>query len=160
MKKVNFKLVQSADEIKKDPAKVGQAVYGLMQKPAEYQEVGDTLQAMTPRYWNGLLNAIKCGKQETQENFYIVVLRKKEPWSERVLRQWFVSPVYNPSAKILREDYPNHDHDLWFFDQKTEDLVFKWSLPTAQDCKTILANPDLYDANLIATIVAFNSGKL
>lgn len=160
MKNTNLKLVQSRDEIKKDPAKVGQAVYDILSKPQSSQEVGETADAMAPKYFKELLAAVDGNKDKFESPFYVVVLRKKEPWAMNVLRQWFVSRGTRPDPKVLRQDYPNHDHDVWKVDSKSYDVALQWTLPTRQDSASILKSADQYDPSLVKWIKQFNNGSL
>lgn len=155
-----LKLIQSRDEIKSDPAKVGQAVYDIATKPQYEQSVEETLDAMTPKYIDELYKTIDENKKNFKTTFYIVVLRKKEFWAMNVLRQWYVARQTRPSARVMREDYPNHDHDVWRVDPVACTVDFMWTLPTKQDCKTITDHPNQYSAELVATIKMFNEGKL
>jgi hypothetical protein len=158
--KARLKFVQPRDEVKLQGAKVGQAVYDILSKPThDTQEVGETMEAMTPRYYQELLATVEANKDK-YDTFFIVVLRKKEAWAMNVLRQWFVARASKPSAATLREDYPNFDHDVWRIDNKDSSINFLWTLPTAQDSATILKNKDCYDPALVKTISDFNEGRL
>lgn len=160
MKRANLKLKQSRDEIKKDPVQVGKAVHNILSRENESQEVGETLEGMTPRYFQELFATIDANRDRFDNIFYVVVLRKKESWAVNVLRQWFVARQTLPSAQVLREDYPNHDHDVWRINTKESNVTLEWTLPTAQDSLTILANKNLYDQNLVKWIQQFNEGRL
>ena len=141
------------------PAKVGQAVYDILSKTSHAdQEVGETLEAMTPRYYRELFDTVQNYRDRYRSPFYIVVLRKKEPWALNVLRQWYIARQTKPSAKILRNDYPNYDHDVW--EVKGDDCELQWSLPTAQDAKTIMKNKFMYQEDVIECIEKFNKGLL
>jgi len=159
--KANLKFVQPRSEVKFEGAKVGQAVYDILSKSHNSsQEVGETMSAMTPRYYEELMATIEANNDKYDQPYYIVVLRKKEPWAVNVLRQWFIARQTKPSAKVLREDYPNHDFDVWNIDPKQHSINFIWTLPTAQDSRTILANKECYDPALVETITKFNEGRL
>jgi hypothetical protein len=156
----NLKLVQSKDELKKDPAKVGEAVYKQLLKPTEMQSVGETLEAMTPRYYEGLLEAVNSCSGSYSCPFYVVVLRKKEPWALNVLRHWYVPRQTKPSAFVLREDYKNFDHDVWQVNGESRDISLMWTLPTKQDSDSILKNRWMYNEDLVKWIIQFNEGRL
>jgi hypothetical protein len=155
-----LKLVQSRDEIKKDPAKVGQAVYDILSKPQEMQTVEETYTEMTPKYFEELKKACEDNASKFSPPFYIVVLRKKEFWADNVLRQWFVARQTRPDPRVLRRDYPNHDHDLWKYNHTTGDVSLQWTLPTKQDADMMLRNWQLYHSDLIRWISEFNAGTL
>lgn len=156
----NFKLKQARSEIKANPAQVGKAVYDILSKPQERQEVGETVEAMTARYYRELFDTITENKGKYESPFYIVVQRKKEFWATNVLRQWFISRQTRPAASFLRSDWPNADHDLWEIDTKDQRVQFLYTLPTAQDSASIMKNAQQYSPDLINTIKAFNEGKL
>lgn len=155
-----LKLIQSRDEIKSDPAKVGKAVYDILSKPQSSQTVEETIEAMAPKYFQELLDCAESNKEKFESPFYIIVLRKKEFWAINVLRQWYVARQSKPSAKILRADYPNHDHDVYEIDSKSHEIKLIWSLPTKQDADTIIKNKQLYDEQTVGFIQDFNLGKL
>jgi hypothetical protein len=141
--------------------KVGKAVYDILCKnPSHTQEVGETIEGMSPRYRKELIDTIEKNIGKYKSPFYVVVLRKKEVWAMNVLRQWYVARQTRPSAKVLRRDYPNHDHDVWKVDGKTHQIDLEWSLPTAQDAKAILKTPDSYDRDVVKWLRLFREGRL
>lgn len=148
----------SKDKIKANPAQVGKAVYDIMSRPQGTQEVGETIDAMTQKYYDELFSIIGNAKKLYDDPFYVVILRKKESWALNVLRQWYVARQTRPRASWLREEYPNHDHDVWKVDG--ENVHLEWTLPTAQDSKTIIRNKHMYEGELVGWIEAFNSGRL
>jgi REP element-mobilizing transposase RayT len=142
-------------------AKVGQAVYDILSKPThDMQNVGETLDAMTPRYYKELFDTFENNRKQFSSPFYIVVLRKKEPWALNVLRQWYIARQSKPSARVLRKDYPNHDHDVWEADSKADDVRLLWTLPTSQDAQTILTNKGMYQEDVVECIEKFNAGLI
>lgn len=140
--------------------KVGQAVYDILSKPTESQEVGETLDAMTPRYYKELFATVEENKSRYKCPFYIVVLRKKEPWALNVLRQWYIARQTKPLASVLRNNYPNYDHDVWIVGSHGQDVQLEWTLPTAQDARTIMKNKFMYQEDVIECIDKFNKGLL
>lgn len=144
----------------KQSSKVGKAVFEIMSKPQELQEVGETLEAMTPRYYEELFATVYANKDKYDAPFYITVLRKKEPWAINILRQWFIARQTCPTAKFLRDSYPNHDHDVWKINFPKSEFRLEWTLPTAQDSRTILQNRELYNEDLVKWIMQFNAGTL
>lgn len=156
----NAKLRQSKDELKKDPAQVGKAVYESLLKPQEMQEVGETIEAMTPKYYEQILETVNSNSSKYDSPFYVVVLRKKEPWALNVLRHWYVARQTKPSAFVLREDYPNFDHDVWKVDGHSRDISLMWTLPTKQDAASILKNRWMYHEDLVKWITLYNEGRL
>ena len=159
-KKTNYQLISSRDQLNKSPSKVGQAVYDILCKPQEMQEVGETLEAMTPRYYEELLSTVDNNKDKYDPPFYILVLRKKEGWAVNVLRQWFIARQTKPSPWLIREDYPNYDQDVWLVNTKDEEVRLLWTLPTHQDALTILKNKHLYHSDIVKWIQDYYAGVL
>lgn len=155
-----LKLIQSRDEIKTNSAKVGKAVYDILSKPQSEQTVEETIDSITPKYFEELLSCVNSNIKNFDSPFYVVVLRKKEFWATNVLRQWYVARQTKPSAKSLRSDYPNHDHDVYQIDSKSCSINLLWVLPTKQDANTIIKNKHLYDDQTVGFIEAFNEGRL
>lgn len=156
----NPKLVQSKDEINPNPSKVGEKVYEFMSKPQEQMEVGEIIDAYKDKYTQEMHDVLLKGSRIFDPPFYVVVLHKKEPWAVNVLRNWFVSRQTKPLPTTLRNDYPNHSHTVYSFDQRSCELKICWNLPTSQDANTILKNKQLYDSQLVDWIVKFNNGTL
>ncbi len=150
----------SKDSLNPNPARVGQAVYDILSRDQSSQTVEETVEAMTQKYYKELFETIKTAKNSLNYDnpFYVVILRKKEPWAINVLRQWYIARQTKPMARYLRETYPNHDHDVWLVDG--HDIHLQWTLPTKQDSSTILKNGSLYEGPLAGWIKDFESGKL
>lgn len=153
----------SYDRFGKKGARVGQAILDMEAKPQYRQEVGETVEEMTQKYYDGLIEAATLGKKEFDSPFYVVILRKKETINGQivnVLRHKYIRRQTKPSAKFLREEFSNSDHDVYEVNGNDLSINYLWTLPTKQDAKTIMKNPDLYDERLVGWIKDFNSGKL
>ena len=148
------------DRFGKQGKRVGQAVTDIMEQPYYPQQVGETFEAMAPKYIDELVKSAQEGQSKFTSPFYITVLRKKEPWAVNVLRQWYIARQSLPSPYHLRLDYPNHDHDVFEVDMRNDEIKHLWTLPTAQDSATILGNAALYDSSLVETILKYNQGTL
>lgn len=160
MRYEDLPLKVSKDSIKKNPARVGQAVYDIISKPQAAQTVEDTISEIEKSnvYYKELFKTIDDAKKIYDDPFYVVILRKKEFWALNVLRQWYISRQTRPHPKYLRETYPNHDHDVWKVNGL--DVYLEWTLPTAKDSESILTHKDLYDPDLVKWITEYNQGRL
>lgn len=156
----NLPLKVSAESLNPNPAKVGAAAASLLSKPYAPQSAEETTEAMTSRYYEELLSTVAANEKKYESPFYIVVLRKKEPWAINVLRQWFIARQTRPTPEFLRNEYPNHDHDLYKIDSKSGDVHLCWTLLSAQDCASVLKNKDAYSEDLVNWIMQFNRGTL
>ena len=156
-------LVTEKSKIKKDPSKLGQAVYDILSKEQHVQTVEETTAAMTPKYFEELSKAVDSGCKDFSSPFYVVVQRKKETINgsvTNVLRHKYVTRQTKPYAYFLRTEFPNADHDLYEVDSEKGTMTLLYTLPTAQDSKTILKNAEMYDPKLVEWIVAYNRGTL
>ena len=156
-------LITSRDKIKKNPARLGQAVYDILSKDQHMQTVEETTAAMTPKYFEELMKAVDRGCKDFESPFYIVVQRKKETLAGQVmnvLKHQYVTRQTRPYANFLRSEFPNADHDLYEVDSEKGTMTLLYTLPTAQDSKTILKNAECYDPKLVEWIVAYNRGTL
>jgi hypothetical protein len=164
IKKLQSHLITPREKIKKNPAKLGQAVYDILSKEHHsIQTVEDTIEAMTPKYFEELMNAVDKGCKDFQSPFYIVVQRKKETIAgtvSNVLHHKYVTRQTRPMATFLRHQWPNADHDLYEVDNNKGTMTLIYTLPSAQDAKTILKNADCYDPKLVEWIVQYNNGRL
>lgn len=163
IKHLQSQLVTSKDKIKKDPSKLGQAVYDILSKEQRPQTVEETTEAMTPKYYEQLMIAVDKGCKDFQPPFYVIVVRKKETIGGQVmnvLKHQYVTRQTKPRALFLRMNFPNADHDLYEIDANKTTITLLYTLPTAQDSKTILKNPHLYDPQLVQWIMDYNRGTL
>jgi hypothetical protein len=162
-KKLESQLITPRNKIKKDPSKLGQAVYDILVKDQQQQTVEQTIDAMTPKYFEELSKAVDSGCKDFESPFYIVVQRKKETIGGtimNVLKHQYVIRQTKPFASFLRGDFPNADHDLYEVNSEKGTMTLLYTLPNAQDSKTILKNPDMYDPKLVEWILAYNRGVL
>lgn len=144
-------------------SRVGQAVVDIKKRGDAPQEVGETIQAMTQKYFDELMKAADNGRKVFDSPYYVVVLRKKETlagMADNVLLHRYVARQTKPVAAVLRDHYPNADHDVYKIDSRSSEISLLWTLPTAQDSKTILKNKHLYDETLVKWIDFYNAGKL
>jgi hypothetical protein len=163
LKRFENNLIMSRDKIKKNPAKLGQAVYDILSKEQYSQTAEQTIDAMTPKYFEELSKCVDIGCKEQKSPFYIVVKRIKESIGgtvANVLKQTFLNCPKRPTAKFLREDHPYADYDLYEVYSNKGKMTLLYTLLNAQDSKTVLKNPDLYDPKLVEWIVAYNRGTL
>jgi hypothetical protein len=163
LKKLQSQLITPRDKVKKNPAKLGQAVYDILSKEQAAQTVEQTIDAMTPKYFEELSIAVDNGCKEFESPFYVVVQRKKETIGGtimNVLKHQYVTRQTKPYANFLRHEWPNADHDLYEIDAKKGKMTLLYTLPNAQDSKTILKNPECYDPKLVEWILKYNQGTL
>jgi len=123
----------------------------------ERQEIGETAPEMIQKYAEELQETLDIHKNV--KNYYIVVLRKKEPLFPNVVRQWFIAPrKTRPSPYQMKKEYNQFDIDVWRV--KDNDAVHQWTLPSVDVWKTILKNPEHNPEKLIQDMDAFEKRTL
>jgi hypothetical protein len=163
LERLQKNLITPRHKINKNPAKLGQAVYDILSKDQLPQTVEETIAEMTPKYFEQLSIAVEKGCKDFASPFYVVVQRKKETIGGavmNVLKHQYVTRQTRPYANYLRNEWPNSDHDLYEVDSQKGTMTLVYTLPSAQDSKTILKNPDMYDPKLVEWIMAYNRGVL
>lgn len=137
------------DHKTKKSAKVGEAVHKILSKEQPSQQVGDTLEAMSPKYLEELRSCCFENSKRYTSPFYIVVLGKKEPFALNVVRHWFVARQTKPSSKSLLTYYPNHFHEVYSFNDSTGDCRLLWALTPYWNHSVIMSHPETYHPDLV-----------
>jgi hypothetical protein len=149
------------DQFKKKTSQVGKAVYEILSQKRPEVTTGEVLTESAKRYVEEMEATINSGIGRYELPFYIVVLTKKEPWALNVMRNWFIARQTEPSSVTLEQDYPNHQQTVYRFHNRGEPPIdILWSLPTPQDCQTVLDNPCLYHPQLLNWIVEHKRQKI
>ena len=160
-KHINPNFITSSSKAKKRSSAVGKEVLRIhSQCQNETVTVEQILEEYKHKYAEEMSKSIEAGAAMYPDPFYVVVMQKKEPWSELVLRNWFVPRQTKPDPKDMRLDYPLHSHTVYEINCAKGKLEVLWTLPIAQDCVTIMANAHLYDPQLVSWIKEFSQGTL
>jgi len=72
-------------------------------------------------YESHLIQCLERGKQSMEGPFFVVVLFKKERIMQNVVRNYFFFRHTCPT--------PEYDQTVYWFDPKTEELRYLWSVP-------------------------------
>lgn len=165
LKKYENQLKTSKNKLFKTPAKVGQAVYDIISREQASQTVEETIEAMTGKYFEKLMEAVEegCKAPNYPTIFYVLIERKKDTLAgnaSNVLKHKYITSPFKPRSKLLREECPNSDFDLYEADKSKCEITHLWTIPTYQDSVTVLKNKHLYDPQYVKWIEAYNDGTL
>lgn len=165
LKKYEKLLITPRDQVKANPAKVGQAVYDILSKTQHTQTVEETIEGMKDRYFEKLLAAVEegCQAKNYPSVFYVLIERKKETLmgnANNVLSQRYFTLPFKPRAKTVKEERPNSDFDLYEANKDKCEITHIWTLPTYQDSVTVLKNKQMYDPQYVKWIEDYNAGIL
>lgn len=104
---------------------------------------------------NQVLNALNRGKVFYQDDFFLVVLFKKERLLPNVVRQYFFHRASCPT--------PEYDQTVYKYHRKEDKLEFIWVVPSQEHCIMLPLNRHLLPLDqhiLLEFIDRFNSGSL
>ena len=134
---------------------VGQVAIDLQQKAPEERSVIELERAMHSDYEKKLLETIEDGKKSLTNDFFIIVLTKKERLLDNVLRNYF----------FFRESCPTPDYDqaVYHYKHLDDKIEFLWVIPSKDTCILLLENrqqvaPSEYE--LLAFVLKFADGTL
>jgi hypothetical protein len=134
---------------KKEPTKVGQALYDILSKPQHDQEVGETLAEMSPDYIESLKKCIEDHVGVFKSPFYIVVMGKKETYALNIVRHWYVARQTLPTSKFLMGKFPNCFHEVYRYNEGSGDCHLLWCLPEQWCHEEIMTHPESYDRQMV-----------
>ena len=99
--------------------------------------------------------AVDAGKKKYHNDFYVVVLTKKERIMKNVLRNYFMSRETCPT--------PDWDQAVYHYHKGTEVLEFLWVLPSKDVCKMLRLNAltiDKSERKLFDYVMALDDDSL
>lgn len=165
LKKYEKLLLTPRDQIKANSAQVGKAAYDIISKPQAQQTVEETIEAMTAKYYQKLMEAVEEGAKAPNYPpiFYVIIERKKETLMgnvSNILKHKYITSPFKPRSQLLREECPNSDFDVYEIDKPKNEITLIYTLPTAQDSRSILKNPQIHDPQLVRWIEDYNKGIL
>lgn len=141
-------------------ARVGQAVTDILSKEQPECTVEEMLEGFSKKFVEELEKSVQDGLEKYKDTFYVLVLTKKEPWSDIVVRNWFIPRQTPPHALDLIYDYPNHTKTLYMISDGALRVTVVWSIPAMQDCVSIARNPSIHDPQLVKWVKDAHEGSL
>ena len=144
--------------------RVGQAVHDIISQEQPQYTVEDILN----EYGKDHLNRIRDVAEEAVSKqyispFYILSLLKK------TLSQFNVNNALvesnrpfnlKPQIKSVAEAHPGSTKTLYKADKETGEISLVWTIPSYQECISILKSPGTYDPELVKYVEAYAAGKL
>ena len=134
---------------------------GLIQTELSSQAINDThssydqMKEQLKEYEANMIHAIKEGKSQFNENFYIVVITKRERLMDRVLRNYFIPRQSCPT--------PQYDEAVYKYHFKEDRPEFLWVIPDKKTCSEFVNYPlDVPEEEyeLRDYVLKFTSGEL
>jgi len=120
-------------------------------KPTPNESMGELLS----EYDKNIHECIEENKKKLQQDFYVVVLTKKEKLMKNVIRSYFFARLSCPT--------PNYDQVVYKYDIKEDKISFLWVIPDKDTCNHIIENKlnlpkEMWE--LLSLVLKFKDGEL
>lgn len=109
-------------------------------------------------YWKSVEECINNHRKIaifSDNDFFVVVLTKKERILKPLLRQYFVGTLACPA--------PNYDQTVYKYHKGHDAIEFIWTIPDRETCRYFLRNPNILtdeEKTLLPHVIAFKDGEL
>jgi len=134
---------------------VGKIAVDLIQKTPDTRDPIELERELHTDYESNVFLCLESGKKEYPGDFFIVVITKKEPLLQNVLRHYFVHRKSCPT--------PDYDQTVYRYDKKQDKFEFVWVIPSKDTCcifknNALIINPE--ERVLLQFILDFDDGTL
>ena len=134
---------------------VGQISSELAIKQPDTQDPIELEREMHSDYEQKIDECIALHKKKWTQDFYIIVITKKEPLMPNVIRNYFYGR--------LSCQTPDYDQTVYFYDQESDIIEFLWVIPSKDACLYLKENALLVDpaeSQLLRFVLDFADGTL
>lgn len=134
---------------------VGKISSDLIAKPLETTSAVEQMREQLADYDKNVLECVQRSKKDFPDDFYVVVLTKRERLMQNVIRNYFYGRLSCPT--------PDWDQTVYKYKRKTDDIIFMWVIPSKQVCEEMTMNKHLIpveEYRLLEYVLAFNDGTL
>lgn len=134
---------------------VGKLAYDLSAKEPESRDPIELEREMHKDYEQHIYQCIERGKSSFADDFYIIVITKKEPLMPNVLRNYFSVRLSCPT--------PDYDQTVYRYHRVEDKIEFLWVVPSRDTCFVFKDNalqiaPE--ERGLLEYVLAFADGTL
>lgn len=135
---------------------VGEEAYKRLLNPDSKQEIIETQREIDKDYFKELEECARRGKKLPfgSNDFFIVVVCKKERLMENVIRRYFFPRQTLPT--------PDYDQTVWRY-KKDGYVEFIWTIPDHNTCQEMYHHSDRYpeeEKELVNMVKLFMQGRL
>jgi hypothetical protein len=134
---------------------VGKIATELMQQEAPTRDPIELEREMHKDYIKELFAIVDRDKTVYPTDFYVVVITKKEPLMQNVLRNYFFTRYSCPT--------PDYDQTVYKFHQKEQAIEFLWVIPSRDTCFMLKDNATKVapeEQELLKFVMYFDDGTL
>lgn len=105
----------------------------LIQAPGNDHSAEDQMREQLSDYECNFYNSIATGKRQHDNDFYIVVLTKKERLMQNVIRNYFFTRISCPT--------PEYDQAVYKYSRHEDKIEFLWVVPSKHTCEMYKQHP-------------------
>ena len=134
---------------------VGQASIDLLKKEHQQLNPMEYMREMLTDYESNINECVDRYKKAFNDDFYVVVITKKEPLLKNVLRSYFTARISCPT--------PDYDNAVYKYTKENESLEFLWVIPSKDTCELLMDNAAIVDKSewgLLRYVLQFSDGTL
>lgn len=133
----------------------GEIALELQAKKPDSRDPIEIQKATEENYLLHLELCIEQHRKILEDDFFVVVLQKREKLLNNVFRNYFLARRTCPT--------PACDQTVFHFDPKDEKLTFLWTVPSDQTCQCLMENKLIVDPSereLLKYVQMYISGEL
>jgi len=133
----------------------GQVSQELSQKHPDTLNPIELEQAMHSDYEKSVYECIAIHKKTWNQDFYVIVLTKKEPLMTNIIRHYYYGRLSCPT--------PDYDQTVYFYNKDNDIIEFLWTIPSRDACMYLKENSLLVDPaelQLLRYVLDFADGTL
>lgn len=138
-----------------DRKNVGAYSQELAVKPLDTRDPIELERAMQKDYLKNVIECIARSKSNFPDDFFVVVLTKRERLMQNVIRLYFVARQSCPT--------PNYEQAVFRYIAKDDKVEYIWTIPDRDTCFTYLTQALMVapeERQLLNYILDFKSGEL
>lgn len=135
--------------------RVGQAALDIISSEQPETTVEEILEEFGKDYLEDIQKCADENKSKFDGKFFIFSLLNKDLGQfglSNVVRHWKIPRYTAPNPMQMMADYQNHTKTLFEVDPKKGEINLLWTLPSYEECKSVLKNSELYDPELVKWI--------
>lgn len=134
---------------------VGKLSSDLIVKPLESESSYEQMTEQLSDYDKNIFERLAIGKKKYSGDFYVVVITKKEPLMNNVIRSYFLDTRDCPT--------PTWDQVVYAYTKADDKLEFLWVVPDKATCEAFFLNRTMVkpeELQLLKFILDFKDGYL
>lgn len=134
---------------------VGSLSTQLLNEKPDTRNPIELQRAMHSEYISEIYTCIERGIKDFPGDFYCVVITKKEPLMENVMRNYFFPRSTCPT--------PDYDQTVYKYHRDADEIEFLWVVPSKDACLYLKDNALLVDKSehwLLNCVLSFADGSL